>query len=302
MAALDDSELLLALAEAKAELGRINAELAREDTVRALRMTELKTEGLSELRRFVRDQHVAHISYLRGVADLAEDKAKLKGLDARLKRTEGLETQAVATGRTLDKDRSAFEAIKKRIEKSEALVATMHLRWLQAQKDYEEFLEKNSNDAPERQLLLEPFRYAIEVQQARIEQANLSLSKLVLRSPVDAVVASILRRPGEVVAAGQPILRLIQPAALEILAYVPEERLLEVEMDQIVRLERTAAPGQVIKGRVQQLGTELVQLPARASLGSRVPLRGFPIHISLSAELKIRPGESFTIKFLKNDN
>lgn len=77
----------------------------------------------------------------------------------------------------------------------------------------------------------------ILVQEARLAEAQASLmsayntlNNLILTSPIDGIIASVDVDPGEFVASGQEVSRIISDGDLEIVAYVPEIDLGKLEI------------------------------------------------------------------------
>jgi HlyD family secretion protein len=71
---------------------------------------------------------------------------------------------------------------------------------------------------------------------AQLRQAEWRLAQMAGRAPADALVVDTLYRPGELVAAGQPVVQLLPPANLKIRFFVPEGRVAEVAVGQVVQV------------------------------------------------------------------
>jgi RND family efflux transporter MFP subunit len=105
-----------------------------------------------------------------------------------------------------------------------------------------------------------------------VSRAEADLAAATLRAPFAGVVLEVAARPGESVAAGQPIVVLADPAALEVRVTVVEEDLPLVRAGQPVELYFDAQPEAVAGGRVARI------VPERVAGESR-PL--YPVYISL---------------------
>ncbi len=297
VAFLDDAELLLDLQEARAELERLSLEIGREKALWELQAAGQRVDQQTNLRRFARDVDNAHIEYLDALASLAEDRIRLQGLEITLERTQLLHDSEVTPTAILEESRIACEALRERITRQEPLVREMKARYEEAAERYRWFRAEHPADIPDGDLLLKPLQYAVKVQEVRIEKVNLTLVELALRAPAAGQVAEIFRRPGEVVLGGQPVVSILESRASEIVVYLPENRILDVQPDQQVRIRRQADPGRVFQARVAHLGGCLEQLPLRLAPRAVAPTWGLAVHIPLPPLLAAKPGEAFEVRF-----
>ncbi|KAF1701818.1 efflux RND transporter periplasmic adaptor subunit [Pseudoxanthomonas suwonensis] len=116
---------------------------------------------------------------------------------------------------------------------------------------------------------------------ARRDAAQLQRDFAELRAPADGVVSRRMVQPGQVVAAGTELLRLIRDGRLEWRAELPERQLALVEVGNPVEL---AYQGSTISGRVRAVspgvdaesrtGTLYVDLPEPGPLKAGVYLEG----------------------------
>ncbi|TAD86836.1 MAG: efflux RND transporter periplasmic adaptor subunit [Alphaproteobacteria bacterium] len=80
------------------------------------------------------------------------------------------------------------------------------------------------------------------------------LSDTVIGAPISGVVTDRLRNVGEVVSAGSPILRLVDPASLVLTARFDESVMAQIAPGQPAELRYTSYPGRVFRGTVLRLG------------------------------------------------
>jgi len=293
IARLDDEELLLTLAEAQSELKRVRAELQRERELWDSNHTRWQADSIADSRRFARNVEDARIEWLEAKAKRSEDQIVLHGLDLRLDRTKALKDSQLATARRLDKDRTKRDAIFQRIESQGPVIARLETKYDEAVQRYEDFKARWAGKNPSADVIVKPFQYAIEVQQARIEKVNYAITRLDLKSPIAGKVSEIIRRPGETVAVGEPIVRLIEPIPREVVGWVPERSLLEFGVGDDVVLRRRAEPDKLIRTAVASRGDRLEAVPER--LSPRFPQFGIPIRITLPDSVRAVPGEAFDI-------
>lgn len=91
--------------------------------------------------------------------------------------------------------------------------------------------------------------------QASLEAARVQLGFTAVRAPVDGVVSAREVQPGQVVAAGGELLRLIREGRLEWRAELAENDLVRVMPGAVVRVEDPA--GGFVEGRVRQVSPAL---------------------------------------------
>jgi HlyD family secretion protein len=82
----------------------------------------------------------------------------------------------------------------------------------------------------------------VEIMAATVAQAEARLAKRQVRAAAEATVQDVYFRPGEVVAAGQPVLALLPPGSRRIRFYVPEPKLSGIRMGQQVALACDSCP------------------------------------------------------------
>lgn len=297
VASFENDEVLLQLREARTELERLSDELGREKAMWDLDAAGQQVDQQTNLRRFARDASDTHIEYLTTLANLAENRINLQGLELTLGRTRQLEDQKFTSVANLDDDRLAVEALREKIAGQESTLAAMLTAHREAEDRYQEFLAEYLLDVPETELLLKPLETGLKIQQIRIEMVNLSISRCVLRAPSSGKVAEIFHQPGEVVVAGQPILSVLEPRSAGVVAYLPEHRILDLEPGTEVRLRRVADPGQSFVSSISGIGASVQQMPLRLDPLATAPSWGLAVYVPLPDHQDVKPGEAFRISF-----
>jgi multidrug resistance efflux pump len=297
VASLEDDDVRLQLREARTELDRLARELGRERAMWELDAAGQQVDQQTNLRRFARDASDAHIEHLVAMADLAENRIKLQGLELTLGRTRQLVEEEHSSVATLDDDRIAYEALRDKITGQKKAVAAMFQAHRDAGDRYQEFLTGYLLDVPDTELLLKPLESGLKIQDIRIERVNLAISRCVLRAPVSGRVAEILHQTGEVVAAGQPVLTILDPRPTGVVAYLPENQILDLEPGTEVRLRRVADPRQSFPSSVSSLGASVDQMPLRVDPLAATPGWGLAVFVPLPESQDAKPGEAFLISF-----
>jgi len=106
-------------------------------------------------------------------------------------------------------------------------------------------------------------RTAADAADARLNQARMQarmadnqLGYAVLRADSDGVVTAINAEPGQVVAAGQWVVRIARDGEREVLAYVPEQRLGELRSAAEVKVALWATPDKLLDAKVREVAPQ----------------------------------------------
>jgi HlyD family secretion protein len=83
---------------------------------------------------------------------------------------------------------------------------------------------------------LEEAEAALRTAQARLNSAQTRLDRRKMASPVTGTVQQVYFRPGEVVAAGRPIVSILPPGNLKVRFYVPEAKLPQLAYGDVVNV------------------------------------------------------------------
>ena len=91
---------------------------------------------------------------------------------------------------------------------------------------------------------------------AAVETAARQLDYATLESPADGVVSVRMAEPGEVVPAGQPVLRITRLAHPWVRAYLAEPDLARVQLGMAADVHVDGLAGQTLKGRLTYISPE----------------------------------------------
>ena len=177
---------------------------------------------------------VKRLNYLEGGADeitLAQAEASLELARENLKEAER-EYENLAKG----PDPDMLELAKSRLKVAEAKLAAAKAGPTQQQ--------------------LAVAQSQVEMAQAAVGVIEAQMSKLELTAPTDGIVLSRSVEPGEVVAAGAPLLTLGRLDDLTITVYVPEDRYGNLRLGQMARVSVDSFPGQEFTARVARIADQ----------------------------------------------
>ena len=138
---------------------------------------------------------------------------------------------------------------------------------------------------------MERYEASLKSAQATLDQAKAQLSSqsnqenyTQLVADVDGVVTSVEAEPGQVVAAGTPVVRIAQDGARDAVFAVPEDRRASIRIGQSVQVKPWADESQVVSAQVREVaasadaGTRTYQIKA-ALQGSNLPALGSTVRV-----------------------
>jgi hypothetical protein len=108
----------------------------------------------------------------------------------------------------------------------------------------------------------------------------------------------MIRRAGEAVLDGEPILTISAKEPDEILAYASREQSSRVRIGTEVEVIKETEPAQIARSRVVYLGPIMEVAPQRLWLVPDIPDWGRPMLIKIPTGMKLIPGEVVGIKVL----
>jgi multidrug resistance efflux pump len=129
---------------------------------------------------------------------------------------------------------------------------------------------------------------------AQRDLLELRRKNFTLRATRDGTVSTILHNPGDIVAAGDPVLQVI-PLSDAVAGFLPEIQLAELTVGQRVWINRMSGRGLRVGAVVESIGPEVQTLPGRISPIRGQPLRGRRVMLKLEGPHDFIPGETVKI-------
>ncbi len=215
--------------------GAVLAELDRAETEARRQQASAQANAaralLRELERGSRPEEIA-----QGRAALAGASERVRDAQRDLDRTKTLFEGGAVSREALDKARLALD-----------------------------LAQSQDDQAREQVTILEtgPRREKIDAQRAQLAQAeaavrviDATLDAMTIRAPFDGVVTVRHREPGEIVAAGSPVLTIMNPDDRWVRIYVPETRIGAVRVGQAATITTDTFPKKTYRGEVSFIATE----------------------------------------------
>jgi len=297
LAVLEDGRIRAELATAAAQTVRLRAELAATEDRLVAEAQVQDAEQMAEARRFAIDLESTRLRALELIVELETDRITLEFLRFQAAWLGENYEKHAASQHELTSARSEFDAMKKKIEEKDSALAQVELDLQNAQRRQESFAQQHPA-SPALDKALQPLRAALIVQERRIDELALDRAMLVLSSPMDGVVSTVLRGAGETLLAGEPVLTVAAAQPSEVIAYATAAQAgrLEAGMPTELEVTREGSPRRMAESHVVAIGAAVEQLPVRLWQNPAVPEWGWPIKIAVAPELGTRLGELIGVR------
>ncbi len=314
-----EAELQGQVATAAAEIERLVALLIPTQEQLLADAADLQINHADNARRFAVDAEAARLHALHVQTEIAAEEILLNGLAVDLQATEKLVEEKVVVPFELEKIKVQYDSTVKQIEEYQDELKQAREDQRQAEHRRDEFAQQQLPQ-PSVDNALEAIRKEAKVQEELIKglrnqiAAFKARTAIELKSPIDGVVIPIsgkaneallkrqgeetIRRAGEVVVAGDPILAVAQTQPTEIIAYANEQQVGYLESDMTVELVKMRYPAQIAQSRVLSIGPTIELLPQRLWRSPTIPQWGRPVVIHVPPGLNLVPGELVGVRGL----
>jgi multidrug resistance efflux pump len=302
-----------------AQIEHLSAQLVPTQETLLADESDRSINRIARMRTFDVDIENARIRILSLRSQIASDQILLEDLAAEVKDTRDLVEQKVIAPYEQEKAQVQYDALAKKIDENKNLLEQAKSDLEQAQQRREEYA-KNNPFNPSVDDALEVIRKQIAVQENLMKGVYAQLDALKAReslevkAPIDGIVipiqqqtneAGLLRpgekiigRPGEVVTAGEPILSIAEDRPNEIIAYIGERLLGQLQANMPVELIKEREPPQIARSQITQIGPTMELMPERMWLNPNIPQWGRPVLIEIPEGLELIPGETVGIRRL----
>ena len=219
------SGLLTSLAVARGDHVEAGAPLFAQDQTDDLAGRDQARRQLGQAQEQLANLEAASkpTEILQAEANLADARATLERTKFDLTRAQDLIGKGVITWQTLDQRRADQQSAQARVAAMEAALA-----------------QTRAPLGRSREIL--GARAAVEASQAALDMAQWRLDQRSVAAPASGRIADVLARPGEVMAAGAPVVSLLPPDNIYVRFFVPEADLATVHRGDSVGLSCDNCP------------------------------------------------------------
>lgn len=297
LAVLDDEQVRAELAIISAEIQQLMAEIVATQDRLLAEAAGRETDKMATERRFWVDVENARLRILELTTVLETDWIMLEDLGLEVKIVQELLEQDAIAPYELQKVQVQYNALAKKIQENEHLLAQAKQDLERAQQRRDEFARRQPQH-PSVVGALGVVHKAIKVQEQRMDELMVRRKGLVLKSPFEGMVSQVQRGPGEAVLAGEPILAVAEVKPSVIIAYASEEQLGGVKERMVVELVKNIEPAQIASSQVVHLGPAMELMPQRLWRNPNVAQWGRAMLIKIPPGLELIPGEMVGIRGL----
>jgi multidrug efflux pump subunit AcrA (membrane-fusion protein) len=302
-----------------AEIEHLSAQLVPTQETLMAEESDRVINRITRMRTFDVDIENAKIRILSLRVQIEYDRIVLEDLAIEAKNARDLVEQKAVAPYEQEKAKVQYNALAKKIEENENLLEQAKNDLEQAQQRRDEYA-KSLPFNPSVDDALEVIRKKIAVQERLMDgvlaqlEALKARESLELKAPIDGVVIpvqqqsnearlrrpgeKIIGRPGEIVTAGESILAIAEARPNEIIAYIGDRLLGQVEENMPVELIKDREPPQIARSQITQIGPTMELMPERMWLNPNIPQWGCPVLIEIPEGLELIPGEMIGIRRL----
>ncbi|MEW5851261.1 MAG: HlyD family efflux transporter periplasmic adaptor subunit [Myxococcota bacterium] len=279
-----DSEIAVVEAQrqqALAQMGAVEAETRREVSLDENKMKQWLYE--------------ARVALAREEVALAKARAQEKTLRAERDRLKELVQRRLAPASELSAVEVEYEAAAREAEALPPIIESLRRQLHGAQR------EPGREGANYWTVLAVPLQRELEVVERQLSWLKQRREGLRLRAPSAGRILQVVKRPGEVVAAGEAVAMLIRQQATRVVACVTEQDAVNVQEGNKAMLWPRGGSGEALSGRAVALGPLVDELPARCRRTPRVPVWGRNVVIQLDQPSHMLPGQAFDVRFMPDE-
>jgi multidrug resistance efflux pump len=288
IARLDDRTVLAQLDVARKELTKIRANLEAAVVQNLLDEADRDLTYLREATQLAVEHERVLLWLLERKIQSQTDRLELQRCDARIEHFKPLHDKGGMPNLQWVEENLSRNVVAKRLDEGLAALhkAEAEEKALQERRD-----KLPTRVAAEAAKLLAPLQAAIESQQARIRELELAGDQLIVRSPINGVICAILRRPGENVRAGDPIVTVANPRGQGIVSYLRQDSRLHPRVGMTAEVRLRSPASRAVATRVEHVGPQYESIPLHLCRDPKTPEWGLPVFITIPDGLPIRPGE-----------
>ena len=133
-------------------------------------------------------------------------------------------------------------------------------------------------------------RAQLRGQEERLEFLRHQLSETQILAPADGVIQSIDLRPGDLVEAGRPVAKLLEPNEIWVRVYVPEPQLGSVRQGQNAWVTVDTWPDRKFPGKVVEISDRAEYTPRNVQTMEQRSDQVFGVKIAIDPTPDLKPG------------
>jgi multidrug resistance efflux pump len=141
---------------------------------------------------------------------------------------------------------------------------------------------------------------ALEREEQRLAFLLRQSQEAVVKAPADGIVESLDLRPGDLVAANQPVARILEPSQLWVRVWVPEPSLGRVRVGQKAAISVDTFPGREFPGSVVEIRQQGEYTPRNIQTLKQRMDQVFGVKVAVEPTRDLKPGMAARVRLLES--
>jgi multidrug resistance efflux pump len=265
-----------------------------------MQLMEMELDPVLNRQRNALDYERLMVDCAKIKDDLATSKAMLEGARSKFKLESDLREQGISSTQTYEAALAQKNALEATVSEKEKIVALTEKSLERLSYMADSFVPGGEND---------PLKAALGVEEDKVKLFQAKMRPLELQAPIDGIVTTLHKRPGEQVQAGDAIVTITARKPERILGYLPQAFPINPTVGMKVEVAtrsplsfwrvRSVATITGVSPHLETINNLLVRpITPGLSADQQLPMLGRVISISLPADLKLLPGQPLDITLL----
>ena len=157
----------------------------------------------------------------------------------------------------------------------------------------EAFLELERGNRPED---IAAARATLDAENKQLGFLLRQRAESVVTAPAAGIIESMNLRPGDLVAANQPVAKMLEPSQLWVRVYVPEPQLGRVRIGQKAALTVDTFPKRAFPGHVVEIRTQAEYTPRNVQTLDQRMDQVFGVKVAIDPAPELKPGMAATVR------
>jgi multidrug resistance efflux pump len=294
VAQLDDRPIRAQLAMLTEELGRLRLELdAAAEKIGVAESDRVRTY-LTEAVRLCIELEQRRIALLDRQVLVAIDRLEAERTNTRCECLKPLLAKKMISELEMNDAKMRRDEAAKRLAENLKLFAECETQQKDAESRQTKLPGFRAADVPKE---LAPIKAATAVQQAKIRELEVQISRMTIRAPIGGLICRVHHWPGEAIHAAEPILTLAAEQGRYIVSYIRQEQRIEPKLGMAVDVRIRAPLSKHYATVVEKIGPQVEAVPTHQCRDPKIPEWGLPVRITVPPELAIRPGQLLDVTF-----
>jgi len=137
---------------------------------------------------------------------------------------------------------------------------------------------------------------ALEREERQLAYLERQRAEAVVAAPAAGVIESLNLRPGDLVAANQPVAKMLEPSQLWVRVYVPEPLLGRVRIGQRAALTVDTFPKRSFSSRVVEIRTQAEYTPRNVQTLDQRMDQVFGVKVAIDPAPELKPGMAAMVR------